>query len=37
MLPLNQPGDRTGVTLADGVVTTPPGWRKAYRRWIEAG
>ena len=37
LLPLNQPGDRTGVTLADGVVTTPPGWKETYRRWSEAG
>jgi alkylation response protein AidB-like acyl-CoA dehydrogenase len=37
MLPLNQPGDRIGVTLANGVVTTPPGWKETYRRWIEAG
>ncbi len=37
LLPLNQPGDRTGVTLSDGVVTTPPGWKEAYRDWREAG
>ena len=37
LLPLNQPGDHAGVTLADGVVTTPPGWRETYARWIEAG
>ncbi len=37
LAPLNQPGDRVGVTFADGVVTTPPGWNEVYRRWREAG
>ena len=37
LLPLSQPGDRAGVSLRDGVVTTPPGWKEAYRRWIGAG
>jgi alkylation response protein AidB-like acyl-CoA dehydrogenase len=37
LLPLNRSGDRIGVTLADGAVTTPPGWKEAYRRWAEAG
>ncbi|MEO6154017.1 MAG: acyl-CoA dehydrogenase family protein, partial [Croceibacterium sp.] len=36
--PLNQPGDRAGcVRNADGSVTTPPGYRDAYRQYIEAG
>ena len=37
LAPLNHPGDRAGVTLADGVVTTPPGWKETYTRWREAG
>ncbi len=37
LLPLSQSGDHAGVKLSDGMVTTPPGWKEAYRRWIEAG
>ncbi len=35
--PLNRPGDRVGSKLKDGRVTTPPGWKDAYRRFAEAG
>jgi acyl-CoA dehydrogenase len=35
--PLNQVGDRFGTPFKDGVVTTPPGWKDAYRAWAEAG
>jgi len=35
--PLNREGDRHGVTLKDGEVTTAPGWKEAYRAWTEAG
>ena len=35
--PLNQPGDRTGSTLENGVVRTPPGFQEAYRRYVEGG
>ena len=36
--PLNAPGDRHGCTRhADGSVTTPPGYREAYGRYVEAG
>jgi alkylation response protein AidB-like acyl-CoA dehydrogenase len=35
--PLNQPADRTGSVLENGVVRTPPGFREAYRRDVEAG
>ncbi|MCC0805343.1 acyl-CoA dehydrogenase [Methylobacterium sp. W2] len=35
--PLNPVGDRHGARLADGAVTTSPGWREAYRTWIEGG
>jgi alkylation response protein AidB-like acyl-CoA dehydrogenase len=35
--PLNQSADRTGSILENGVVRTPPGFREAYRRYVEAG
>jgi len=35
--PLNREGDRHGVTLKDGAVTTAPGWKEAYRAWTDAG
>ena len=35
--PLNQPADRIGSVLENGVVRTPPGFRDAYRRYVEAG
>ncbi|MGC2411403.1 MAG: acyl-CoA dehydrogenase family protein, partial [Stellaceae bacterium] len=35
--PLNQPADRIGSVLENGVVRTPPGFREAYRRYVEAG
>jgi acyl-CoA dehydrogenase len=35
--PLNAVADRHGTPFADGKVTTPPGWRDAYRGWIEGG
>ena len=35
--PLNRVGDRHGATLSDGAITTAPGWRAAYRTWIEGG
>ena len=35
--PLNQPGDRIGCTRnPDGSVSTPPGYREAYRQYREA-
>src|SRR5260370_4037819 len=34
---LNQPADRIGSVLENGVVRTPPGFREAYRRYVEAG
>ena len=30
-------GDEHGATLKDGVVTTAPGWKEAYARWMESG
>ena len=35
--PLNQPADRIGSILENGVVRTPPGFREAYRQFVEAG
>ena len=35
--PLNSIGDRTGAQFKDGAVTTPPGWKQAYRDWAAAG
>ena len=37
LAPLNQVGDREGCRIADGVVTTPSGFREAYRTWVEGG
>ena len=37
LAPLNQIGDRTGSTLENGVVRTPPGFRDAYRKYVEGG
>ena len=35
--PLNRIGDRYGTPFADGAVTTPPGWKEAYRAWRAGG
>jgi 3-(methylsulfanyl)propanoyl-CoA dehydrogenase len=36
--PLNRIGDEVGCKRADdGSVTTPPGFKDAYRQWCEAG
>jgi acyl-CoA dehydrogenase len=35
--PLNRIGDTNGPSLANGVVTTPPGWKETYRNWADAG
>ena len=37
LAPLNQPGDRTGSVLENGVVRTPPGFREAYAKYVEGG
>ena len=38
LAPLNQIGDANGCTRHnDGSVTTPPGFKDAYGRWVEAG
>jgi alkylation response protein AidB-like acyl-CoA dehydrogenase len=35
LAPLNQPADRIGSVLENGVVRTPPGFREAYARYVE--
>src|SRR5215470_13941539 len=35
--PLNTVGDHHGTPFKDGAVTTPPGWKEAYRSWAAAG
>jgi alkylation response protein AidB-like acyl-CoA dehydrogenase len=37
LAPLNQVGDRIGSVLENGVVRTPPGFREAYRKFVEGG
>ncbi len=35
--PLYKIGDEQGAVLNGAVVTTPPGWKALYRRWIDGG
>jgi acyl-CoA dehydrogenase len=35
--PLNVVGDRAGCTWKDGEVTTPPGFKEAYKQFADAG
>src|SRR5262249_24061969 len=35
--PLNSVGDKFGTPFKDGKVSTPPGWKDAYRTWAAAG
>jgi alkylation response protein AidB-like acyl-CoA dehydrogenase len=37
LAPLNQPADRTGSRLENGVVRTPPGFREAYAQYVAGG
>jgi 3-(methylthio)propanoyl-CoA dehydrogenase len=37
LAPLNQVGDHVGSVLENGVVRTPPGFREAYRSYVEGG
>ncbi|QSX77165.1 acyl-CoA dehydrogenase C-terminal domain-containing protein [Agrilutibacter solisilvae] len=39
LAPLNETGDRIGCSFdkATGAVTTPPGFRQAYRQFVEGG
>src|SRR5579863_1143404 len=35
--PLNRTGDTAGCTWKDGAVTTPPGFKEAYKKFADAG
>ncbi|MER8749769.1 acyl-CoA dehydrogenase [Mesorhizobium sp. M1050] len=35
--PLYKIGDQQGAVLKGAAVTTPPGWKELYRRWIDGG
>jgi alkylation response protein AidB-like acyl-CoA dehydrogenase len=35
--PLNFPGDREGSLWKDGTVTTPKGFKEAYKKYVEGG
>ncbi len=37
LAPLNRIGDQRGTSFKDGVVTTAPGFREAYRDWAAGG
>jgi alkylation response protein AidB-like acyl-CoA dehydrogenase len=37
LAPLNPTGDREGCTFEDGRVTTPAGFKEAYRQFVEGG
>ncbi len=37
LAPTNKPGDQEGCHFADGVVTTPKGFREAYQQFVESG
>lgn len=37
ILPTNRDGDEHGAVLADGNVTTPPGFKEAYRNFVDNG
>lgn len=37
LFPLNMVGDKQGLKLKDGVVTTPDGFKEAYTQYIEGG
>ncbi len=34
---INRGGDQIGCRLDKGAVTTPPGWKDAYKSWADAG
>jgi alkylation response protein AidB-like acyl-CoA dehydrogenase len=37
LLTINREGDEHGAVFSDGNVTTPPGFKEAYAKFIEAG
>src|SRR5262249_49509887 len=37
LAPLNRVGDAQGCRLADGIVTTPKGFKEAYKKYVANG
>jgi 3-(methylthio)propanoyl-CoA dehydrogenase len=37
LAPLNAVGDRVRSVLENGIVRTPPGFREAYRKFVDGG
>jgi len=37
LLSINRQGDEHGVTFNDGIVKAPPGFKEAYRKFIDGG
>jgi alkylation response protein AidB-like acyl-CoA dehydrogenase len=37
VLPINRDGDEHGAVFVDGAVTTPPGFKEAYQKFIKNG
>lgn len=37
LFPLNQKGDEIGLKFNKGEVTTPPGFKEAYKQYVEGG
>jgi alkylation response protein AidB-like acyl-CoA dehydrogenase len=37
LAPLNAVGDREGCQFNDGQITTPPGFKEAYEKYVEGG
>jgi len=37
LFPLNQKGDKIGLTYKDGVVTMPDGFKEAYKTYVDGG
>ena len=37
VLPINRDGDEHGAVFEDGNVTTPPGFKEVYKKFIENG
>lgn len=37
IVPLRKVGDEVGAVWKDAAVTTPPGWKELYDRWMQGG
>ena len=35
--PLNEVGDKKGITFSNGAITMPPGFREAYQAFVDGG